>query len=177
MCFVLVVAFSACLQMAASPTKKKTAAKKFDKRLKMDPNLFRGWEKLLSDLPLVYEPLIREFYANAVIKEDELNYWIRGREFTIDAHDIDKVLGLRGLEDYDFTNYKDRMLSLDVVQSRFGGVKEKRCLNTTDFFVELRVKGIAIPQDNSPLPPLSAINKFILTRIQSHLPGEEEEDV
>ena len=31
----------------------------------------RGWDKLLSDLPAICEPLIREFYANAVIKEDE----------------------------------------------------------------------------------------------------------
>ena len=36
-----IVAFSACLQMAPSPTKKKTPAKKADKRLKMDHNLFR----------------------------------------------------------------------------------------------------------------------------------------
>ena len=98
--------------MAPSPPKKKTPAKKVDKRLKMDSNLFRsvqhferykdfflkagiiqerfvdlkdlrnsfipsyfegrGWEKLLSDLPIVCEPLIREFYSNAVIRENDL---------------------------------------------------------------------------------------------------------
>ena len=148
---------SACLQMAPSPTKKKTLAKKADKRLKMDHNLFRsvqhferyrdfflrgtiiqerfvdlgdlkdtfilscfkgrGWDKLLSDLPAVCEPLIKEFYANAVIREDELSCWIRRKEFTIDAYDIDEVLGLEGLEDFDFTNYKDRMLSIETVQT------------------------------------------------------------
>ena len=99
--------------MASSPTKKKTTAKKSDKRLKMDnakfrslqhferyrdfymratiiqerfvdlmdlkdtfiPSCFegRGWERLLSDLPGVCKPLIREFYANVVLREDELN--------------------------------------------------------------------------------------------------------
>ena len=99
--------------MTPTPTKKKTPAKKADKRLKMDHNLFRsvqhferykdsflkgtiiqerfvdlgdlkdtfildyfegrGWDKLLSDLLAVCEPLIREFYANTVIREDELN--------------------------------------------------------------------------------------------------------
>ena len=99
--------------MAPSSPKKKTPAKKVDKRMKMDLNLFRsvshferykdfflkariiqerfmdledlrdtfipncfegrGWEKLLCDLPVVCEPLIREFYSNAVIKEDELS--------------------------------------------------------------------------------------------------------
>ena len=110
------MAFSACLQMTPSPTKKKNPTKKADKRLKMDHNLFRsvqhferykdsfmretiiqerlvdlgnlkdtfipgcfkrrGWDKLLSDLSAICEPLIREFYANAVIREDELSYWV-----------------------------------------------------------------------------------------------------
>ena len=49
------------------------------------PNCFegRGWEKLLSDLPAMCEPLIREFYFNAVIREDELSCWVRGIEFTL----------------------------------------------------------------------------------------------
>ena len=149
------MAFSACLQMNPSPTKKKTLAKKSDKRMKMDRNLFRsvhhferyrdsfvrgtiiqerfvdlgdledtfipgcfegrGWDKLLSDLPVVCKPLIREFYAKVVIREDELRCWVRRKEFTIDTCDIDGVLGLEGLEDHDFTNYKDRMLSIETV--------------------------------------------------------------
>ena len=104
------MAFSACLQLTPSLTKKKIPAKKSDKRMKMDHNLFRsvqhferykdsfmkgtiiqerfvdlenlkdafilgcfegrGWDKLLSDLPAVCEPLIREFYANAVGLEE-----------------------------------------------------------------------------------------------------------
>ena len=40
--YFVVVAFSACLQMAPSSPKKKTPAKKANKRMKMDPNLFRS---------------------------------------------------------------------------------------------------------------------------------------
>ena len=40
--FYVVVAFSDCSQMAPSPPKKKTPAKKADKRLKMDSKLFRS---------------------------------------------------------------------------------------------------------------------------------------
>ena len=29
----------------------------------------RGWESLLSGFPSIYEPLIKEFYANASLKE------------------------------------------------------------------------------------------------------------
>ena len=55
-------------------------------------------ENLLSGLLGVCKPLIREFYSNVKIIEDELDCWVRGHEFTLDAHDIDKVLGLEGLE-------------------------------------------------------------------------------
>ena len=88
---------------------------------------------MLSDFPVVCEPLIREFYSNAVIREDELSYWVRGIEFTLDAHHIDDVLGLEGLEDHDFVNNKDRMLSIETVQQRIGGQREGKCLNTTAF--------------------------------------------
>ena len=76
---------------------------------------------MLSGLPGVSEPLIREFYSNVKIREDELDCWVRGHEFTLDAHDIDEVLGLKGLEAYEFINYKDRILSLETVQNRIGG--------------------------------------------------------
>ena len=75
----------------------------------------RGWEKLLNGLLGMCEPLIREFYSNVKIREDELDCWVRGHEFTLDAHDIDEVLGLEGLEEYEFINYKDKMLSLETV--------------------------------------------------------------
>ena len=39
----------------------------------------RGWDKLLSDLPRVCDPLIGEFYANVVLREHEINCWIQGR--------------------------------------------------------------------------------------------------
>ena len=74
----------------------------------------RGWDKLLGGLPGIRKPLIWEFYANAVLREDEINCWIRGHEFNIDLEDIDEVLAFEELEQ-DFTHYKDRMLSIETV--------------------------------------------------------------
>ena len=118
----------------------------------------RGWDKLLSDLSTVCEPLIREFYANVVIREDELNCWIRGHEFTLDAHDIDEVLGLEGLEDHDFTNYKDKMLSIETVQNRIGGQREGRCLNTITFPVDMRCLTTIMMFNLYPVKKLTTIN-------------------
>ena len=84
------------------------------------------------------EPLIREFYANARLRKHEINCWIREHEFTIDVDDIDEVLGFEGLDDHDFTHYKDRMLSIETIQSHIGGVREERCLNTTAFPADMR---------------------------------------
>ena len=184
--------------MAPSPSKKKTPAKKADKRLKMDYDLFRsvqhferykdsfmketiiqerfvdlvdltdtfiptcfegrGWEKLLSGLPGVCEPLIREFWSNVKIREDELDCWVRGHEFNLDTHDIDEVLSIEGLEEYEFINYKDRMLSLEIVQNRIGGQREGKCLNTTAFLVDMRCLTIIMMNNLYPMKKLTTIN-------------------
>ena len=118
----------------------------------------RGWDKLLSDLPGVCEPLIREFYANAVLREHEINCWIRGREFTIDVNDIDKMLGFEDLGDHDFTNYKDRMLSIETIQSHISGVKEGKCLNTIAFLADIRCLTVIMMFNLYSVRKLTTIN-------------------
>ena len=142
-----------------------------DLKVTFTPNCFegRGWDKLLSGLPVVCEPLIRKFYSNAVIREDELSCWVRGTEFTLDAHDIDDVLGLEGLEDHDFINYKDRMLSIETVQQRIGGQREGRCLNTIAFPVDMRRLTIIMMFNPYPIKKLTTINNaraIFLTKLK-----------
>ena len=60
------------------------------------------------------EPLIQEFYANAILREDYLDCWVRGHKFNLEVADIDDVLG-HGDIDHDFTPFKDRMLSIETV--------------------------------------------------------------
>ena len=51
----------------------------------------RGWDKLLG----VCEPLIREFYANASLKEDHIKCWVKGRAFTLDMGALMLYLNLK----------------------------------------------------------------------------------
>ena len=51
--------------------------------------------------------------------------------------DIDEVLGFEDLE-HDFTQYKDRMLSIKSIQNHIGGVRKGRCLNTIAFVADMR---------------------------------------
>ena len=88
-----------------------------DLRESFNPSYFegRGWEKLLGDLLGVCEPLIREFYANATLRKDYIDSWVKGHEFTLDVGDIDGVVGHGDLDHKDFTPFKDRMISLEMV--------------------------------------------------------------
>ena len=113
---------------------------------------------MLSDLPGVCEPLIKEFYANARLREHEINCWSHGQEFTIDVDDIDEVLKFEGLDDHDFTHYKDRMLSIETVQSHIGGVREGKCLNTTAFPANMRCLTTIIMFNLYPVRKLTTIN-------------------
>ena len=64
------------------------------------------------------------------------------------------MLGLKGLDDHDFTNYKDRMLSIETVQSRIGGAREGRCLNTTAF-----------PTDKRCLTTIMMFNLYLVRKL------------
>ena len=66
------------------------------------------------------DPLIEEFYVNATLKEDYIECWVRGHAFTLDVGDIDRILGHGDLDHEDFIPFKDRMVSLEMVQFRLG---------------------------------------------------------
>ena len=72
--------------------------------------------------------------------------------------DIDKVLGFEGLDDCDFTHYKDRMLSIETVQSHIGGVREERFLNTTTFPADMRCLTTIMMFNLYPMRKLTTIN-------------------
>ena len=92
----------------------------------------RGWDKLLG------EPLIRELYTNASLKEDHKECWVRRCAFTLDMEDIDAILGLEEQDHEGFFPFKDRMVSLESVQFRISGYRKGRCLDTTSFPLNLR---------------------------------------
>ena len=71
---------------------------------------------------------------------------------------IDEVLGLEGLDDHDFINYKDRMLSIETVQCHICGVREGRCLNTNAFPADRRCLTTIMMFNLYPVRKLTTIN-------------------
>ena len=117
-----------------------------------------GWKKLLGDLPEVCEPLIREFYANAILRNDYIDCWVRGHEFNLEVGDIDDVLRHGDLDHEDFTPFKDKMLSIEIVQSRIGGARKGKCLNTTTFPSDLRCLTYIMLFNLYPIRKMTTIN-------------------
>ena len=52
----------------------------------------KDWNYLLSDLDDAYEDLVKEFYANAIVEEDELKCWVRKKSFSVSPAYLAEIL-------------------------------------------------------------------------------------
>ena len=53
------------------------------------PDVFkRTWTKSLNPMGDVFEDIIREFFANAIVEDDHINCWLREREFFVSRESI-----------------------------------------------------------------------------------------
>ena len=43
----------------------------------------KDWNFLLLNLEDAYENLVKEFYANAIVEEEEIKCWVRGKRFSV----------------------------------------------------------------------------------------------
>ena len=55
----------------------------------------RTLTKLLNSVGDMFENIIREFFANAIVEGDHINCWLRGREFSISRESIQEVLEIQ----------------------------------------------------------------------------------
>ena len=43
----------------------------------------------------MYECIIKEFFANAFMEDDQISYWVRGKEFTVSRESVEELLEIR----------------------------------------------------------------------------------
>ena len=53
----------------------------------------RTGTKLLNPMGDVFEDIIREFFANAIVEGDHINCWLRGRKFSISRESNSRGFG------------------------------------------------------------------------------------
>ena len=86
----------------------------------------------------VFEVIIREFFANAFVKGDHINCWVRGREFTISRKPIQEVLEIRPTTPDTSLHYDERKEKLKPLVQVLGGQLKKKALHTIEFTPEMR---------------------------------------
>ena len=100
----------------------------------------RTWAPLLIGSVDVHHVLVREFFSNAVVEGDHVNYWVRGKEFTISAMSIQNFLQIRLVILESSLPYdKRKSLVVSVIALVLGGERLKKCLLTTNFSLEMRI--------------------------------------
>ena len=74
------------------------------------PEVFRDrtWTSLLTIFGNVCDPQVREFFSNAIVEEDHLNYCVRGTKFTISPSSIQNLLQICLVTPKSFLPYDDR---------------------------------------------------------------------
>ena len=104
------------------------------------PEIFkeRTWTKLLNLSGNVYVELIREFFANATVEGDYINYWVHQKEFIITSDSIQEFLEVRPPSQLIFVHYDDKLDFLEPMAKLLGGFLKKKTMNTIPFNVEMR---------------------------------------
>ena len=61
------------------------------------PEVFKEWmwTKLLNPSGVVYSEIAKEFFSNASVERDHINYWVRHKEFVITRESIQEFLEVR----------------------------------------------------------------------------------
>ena len=104
------------------------------------PDVFkeRTWKKLLNLMADVFEDIIREFFANVIVEGDHINYWLRGKEFSILRESIQEILETRPTTSNTSLQYDERKEKLKPFMEVLGGQLKKKALHTIEFALEMR---------------------------------------
>ena len=87
----------------------------------------------------MYECIIKEFFANAFVEDDQISYWVRGKEFSVSRESVEELLEIRLMTLDTSLHYDKRKEKLEPLVQVIGGQLKKKALDTIDFTPEMRV--------------------------------------
>ena len=104
------------------------------------PEVFkeRTWTKLLNLVGIVYSEIIREFFSNASVERDNINCWVRHKEFVITKGNIQEFLEVCPPLHTITVQYEDRLDSTEEMVKILCGTPKKTSMNTIPFNPEMR---------------------------------------
>ena len=129
---------------------------------------------MLNLMGKVYEEIIQEFYANAIVERDHINCWLKGRKFYVTRETIQEILVVRPMTPHTSLQYDERREKLGPIVEVFGGKINKKALHTIPFTPEMRTLAYIMIFNLYPvrnLTNLSALRSIFLFEIDicSHI--------
>ena len=86
----------------------------------------------------VYEEVIQEFYANAIVEGDRINCWLKGRELYVTRELIQDILEIRPMTPHTSLLYDERREKLGPIVEVLGGQINKKALHSIPLTPEMR---------------------------------------
>ena len=131
----------------------------------------RTWTKFLNSMGDVFENIVREFFANAIMEGDHINCWLRGKEFPIPRESIQDVLEIRPTTPKTSLQYDERNEKLEPPVEVLGVQIKKKALHTITFTSKMRTLVYIMifnlyPEKN--LRNLSALRTIFLFDLFTH---------
>ena len=124
------------------------------------PEVFkeRTQTKLLNPSGNVCAKLIREFFANATMEGDHINYWVQQKEFIITRDSIQDFLEFRPPSQQISIQYDDRLDSVEPMADLLGGSLKQKSMNTIPFNVEMRTLAYIMIHNLQPMTNLTTLS-------------------
>ena len=124
------------------------------------PEVFkeRTQTKLLNPSGNVCAKLIREFFANATVEGDHINYWVQQKEFIITRDSIQEFFKVRPPSQPISIQYDDRLDSLEPMAELLGGSLKKKPMNVIPFNAKMRTLAYVMIHNLYPMMNLTTLS-------------------
>ena len=124
------------------------------------PEVFKKktWTKLLNPSGNVFSEIIREFFANPLVKGERINCWVRQKEFVITRDSIQEVLEVHLPSRKISIQYEERLDSLEPMAEILDGTLKKKSFNTIPFTPEMRTLACIMLSNLYPIMNLTTLS-------------------
>ena len=118
----------------------------------------RTWTKLLNPVGVVYLEINKEFFSNASVKGDNINCWVRHKEFVITKDGIRDFLEVCPPSHPITVQYEDKLESTEVMVRILGGTPKKTSMITIPFSPKLRTLAHMMINNLYPVTNLTTLS-------------------
>ena len=106
----------------------------------------------------VFEDIIWEFFANAIVEGDHINCWLRGREFLVSRESIQEVLEIWPMTLDTSLQYDEWKEKLEPLVEVLGGQLKMKALHTIEFTIEMRALAYIMIFNLYPMKNLTTLS-------------------